>query len=313
MVKAEILCSLWLRRKMWLDFLSHEPRALSRTFPTYLSRSAGKPASQLREPRAPNIPVHATPKAGTETGPHDFDAAVSEPNAPVPAHQGHSDLERVAEIPEVPFGIEIDDAECAQLKEAYSCNELKRCCKDRLSCNWLASAVYAAEQGHGNGEEGSPLQAPLLRARQHVANNNIAQCFLRAEEFGNVDAEMVRAIEEQRAADDASRLLSERAEDGSEWKISAHAIVRGPQNLGFAHRRVAGATYEREENRPRRLAGRSYARPWEANSGGKLPADALGDRGGVVSQEAIDSLFCPSQEKFHTFFLRGVRNISEAP
>ena len=30
-------------------------------------------------------------------------------------------------------------------------------------------------------------------------------------------------------------------------------------------------------------------------------------------QEVINTLFCPSQEKFHTFVLRGVRNISEAP
>jgi hypothetical protein len=31
------------------------------------------------------------------------------------------------------------------------------------------------------------------------------------------------------------------------------------------------------------------------------------------SKEAINTPFCPLQEKFHTFVLRGLRNISEAP
>ena len=33
----------------------------------------------------------------------------------------------------------------------------------------------------------------------------------------------------------------------------------------------------------------------------------------IVAEEAINTSFCPSQEKFHTFVLRGLRNISEAP
>ena len=32
-----------------------------------------------------------------------------------------------------------------------------------------------------------------------------------------------------------------------------------------------------------------------------------------MHQEVINTLSCPSQEKFHTFVLRGVRSISEAP
>ena len=32
-----------------------------------------------------------------------------------------------------------------------------------------------------------------------------------------------------------------------------------------------------------------------------------------VAEEARNTPFCPSQEKFHTVVLRGVRNISEAP
>jgi hypothetical protein len=32
-----------------------------------------------------------------------------------------------------------------------------------------------------------------------------------------------------------------------------------------------------------------------------------------LDEEAINRLFCPLQEKFHTFVLRGLRNISEAP
>jgi hypothetical protein len=32
-----------------------------------------------------------------------------------------------------------------------------------------------------------------------------------------------------------------------------------------------------------------------------------------VREEAINTAFCPLQEKFHTFVLRGLRNISEAP
>jgi hypothetical protein len=34
---------------------------------------------------------------------------------------------------------------------------------------------------------------------------------------------------------------------------------------------------------------------------------------GVLTEEAINTPFCPLQEKFHTFVLRGLRNISEAP
>jgi hypothetical protein len=33
----------------------------------------------------------------------------------------------------------------------------------------------------------------------------------------------------------------------------------------------------------------------------------------ITAQEAINTPFCPLQEKFHTFVLRGLRNISEAP
>ena len=33
----------------------------------------------------------------------------------------------------------------------------------------------------------------------------------------------------------------------------------------------------------------------------------------VLAEEAINTPFCPSQEIFHTFVLRGLRNISEAP
>ena len=36
-------------------------------------------------------------------------------------------------------------------------------------------------------------------------------------------------------------------------------------------------------------------------------------RKGALTQEVINTPFCPYQEKFHTFVLRGVRNISEAP
>ena len=32
-----------------------------------------------------------------------------------------------------------------------------------------------------------------------------------------------------------------------------------------------------------------------------------------VRREARNTLFCPSQEKFHTVVLRGVRNVPEAP
>jgi hypothetical protein len=32
-----------------------------------------------------------------------------------------------------------------------------------------------------------------------------------------------------------------------------------------------------------------------------------------VDEEAINTPFCPLQEKFHAFVLRGLRNISEAP
>jgi hypothetical protein len=32
-----------------------------------------------------------------------------------------------------------------------------------------------------------------------------------------------------------------------------------------------------------------------------------------LPEEAINTPFCPLQEKFHTFVLRGLRNISEAP
>jgi hypothetical protein len=45
-----------------------------------------------------------------------------------------------------------------------------------------------------------------------------------------------------------------------------------------------------------------------AQANGGLNAD-----GTPMNQEAINRLFCPSQEKFHTFVLRGLRNISEAP
>ena len=43
-----------------------------------------------------------------------------------------------------------------------------------------------------------------------------------------------------------------------------------------------------------------------------LSAPAAGEavRG---DEEAINTPFCPLQEKFHTFVLRGLRNISEAP
>ena len=37
------------------------------------------------------------------------------------------------------------------------------------------------------------------------------------------------------------------------------------------------------------------------------PAHAAG------AEEVINTPFCPLQEKFHTFVLRGLRNISEAP
>ena len=33
----------------------------------------------------------------------------------------------------------------------------------------------------------------------------------------------------------------------------------------------------------------------------------------AVLEEAINTSFCPLQEKSHTFVLRGLRNISEAP
>jgi hypothetical protein len=32
-----------------------------------------------------------------------------------------------------------------------------------------------------------------------------------------------------------------------------------------------------------------------------------------LDEEARNTPLCPSQEKFHTFVLRGLRNISEAP
>ena len=32
-----------------------------------------------------------------------------------------------------------------------------------------------------------------------------------------------------------------------------------------------------------------------------------------TNEEAINTPFCPLQEKFHTFVSRGLRNISEAP
>jgi hypothetical protein len=35
--------------------------------------------------------------------------------------------------------------------------------------------------------------------------------------------------------------------------------------------------------------------------------------GAAADQEAINAPFCPLQEKFHTFVLRGLWNISEAP
>ena len=44
-----------------------------------------------------------------------------------------------------------------------------------------------------------------------------------------------------------------------------------------------------------------------------VPLRAGQARGGAGGREAISTLFCPSQEKFHTVALRGVRNISEAP
>ena len=34
---------------------------------------------------------------------------------------------------------------------------------------------------------------------------------------------------------------------------------------------------------------------------------------GATLEEVINIPFCPLQEKFHTFVLRGLRNISEAP
>ena len=34
---------------------------------------------------------------------------------------------------------------------------------------------------------------------------------------------------------------------------------------------------------------------------------------GVQLEEARNTQFCPSQKKFHTFVLRGLSNISEAP
>ena len=43
-------------------------------------------------------------------------------------------------------------------------------------------------------------------------------------------------------------------------------------------------------------------------------ADAVGgSRETVTVKEARNTRCCPSQEKFHTAVLRGVRNISEAP
>ena len=33
----------------------------------------------------------------------------------------------------------------------------------------------------------------------------------------------------------------------------------------------------------------------------------------ILATEAKNTLFCPSQEKFHTVVSRGLRNISEAP
>ena len=48
-----------------------------------------------------------------------------------------------------------------------------------------------------------------------------------------------------------------------------------------------------------------------------LFADDRGDRaardGSDDDEEAINTSFCPLQERCHTFVLRGLRNISEAP
>jgi hypothetical protein len=41
--------------------------------------------------------------------------------------------------------------------------------------------------------------------------------------------------------------------------------------------------------------------------------EVVGGHEGVVAEGAINTPFCPLQEKFHTFVLRGLRNISEAP
>ena len=41
--------------------------------------------------------------------------------------------------------------------------------------------------------------------------------------------------------------------------------------------------------------------------------DAVKNFASRFGEEARNTSFCPSQEKFHTVFLRGVRNIYEAP
>jgi hypothetical protein len=41
--------------------------------------------------------------------------------------------------------------------------------------------------------------------------------------------------------------------------------------------------------------------------------DPSGNAKVLLHEEAINTPFCPVHEKFHTFVLRGLKNISEAP
>ena len=51
-----------------------------------------------------------------------------------------------------------------------------------------------------------------------------------------------------------------------------------------------------------------------ARAGAALPTGLVnGAQSDDATEEAMNRLFCPSQEKFHTFVSRGPRNISEAP
>jgi hypothetical protein len=60
-----------------------------------------------------------------------------------------------------------------------------------------------------------------------------------------------------------------------------------------------------------RLQQQQHDRMWQPFIMNVMPGKKVGFVG--FGEEAINTPFCPLQEKFHPFVLRGLRNISEAP